>query len=117
VHPRYRTPAVAIVAQAMWTSLLLLSAEARDLVNYTGFSILLFSGVAVAALFVLRAREPQAERPFSAWGYPVLPGLYVVAAAAILINGLIRDPGPTGAGALIIAAGIPLYFWFARRTR
>lgn len=117
VHPRYKTPAVAIVAQALWTSILLLSAEARDLVNYTGFSILLFSGVAVAALFVLRAREPQAKRPFSAWGYPILPGLYVAAAAAILINGLIRDPGPTGAGVLIIAAGIPLYLWLRPKAQ
>jgi len=114
VHPRFRTPAVAILAQAAWSSLLILSAQADTLVNYTGFSILLFSGVAVVALFVLRSREPGAQRPFRAWGYPVVPGLYVVASAAILLNGLIRDPGPTGTGALIIAAGVPLYYWFSR---
>jgi APA family basic amino acid/polyamine antiporter len=112
VHPRYRTPANSIVAQAVWSSLLVLSAKADALVNYTGFSIVLFSGVAVAALFVLRARQPQAERPFRAWGYPLAPGLYAVASALILMNGLWRDPGPTGAGALIILLGVPLYFWF-----
>ena len=117
VHPRFRTPGVAIVAQAVWASLLVLSAKADALVNYTGFAIVLFSGVAVVALFVLRTREPSAERPFRTWGYPWLPGLYVIASALILINGLMRNPGPTGAGALIIAAGVPLYVWFARKTR
>jgi APA family basic amino acid/polyamine antiporter len=112
VHPRYRTPANSIVAQAAWSSLLVLTAKADALVNYTGFSIVLFSGIAVAALFVLRARDPRAERPFRAWGYPLAPGLYAVASALILVNGLWRDPGPTGAGALIILLGVPLFFWF-----
>ena len=115
VHARYRTPAVAIVAQAAWSSLLVLTAKADALLTYTGFAIVLFSGVAVVALFVLRAKQPSAERPFRAWGYPVAPGVYVVASAAILLNGLYRAPGPTGGGAVIIAAGIPLYFFFKRR--
>jgi APA family basic amino acid/polyamine antiporter len=115
VHPRYKTPAAAIVAQALWSSLLVLSAKADALLTYTGFAIVLFSGVAVVSLFVLRARQPQAERPFRAWGYPIAPGVFAVASAAILINGLVRDPGPTGAGALIILAGIPLYFFFRKR--
>jgi APA family basic amino acid/polyamine antiporter len=85
-------------------------------VNYTGFAITLFLGLAVAGLFVLRAREPHAERPFRALGYPVAPAIYVIASALILLNGLWRDPGPTGAGAIIIALGIPVYFWFRRRA-
>jgi APA family basic amino acid/polyamine antiporter len=116
VHPRYKTPAVAIVAQAIWSSVLVLTAQANTLVNYTGFAIVLFSGVAVVALFVLRAKYPNAERPFRAWGYPLAPGIYAVASAAILLNGLYRAPGPTGAGVLIIAAGIPLYLLFRRRA-
>jgi APA family basic amino acid/polyamine antiporter len=115
VHPRYRTPAAAIVAQAMWSSLLVLTATADALVNYTGFAIVLFSGVAVVALFVLRRKEPDAERPFRAWGYPVAPAIYAVASALILVNGLYRAPGPTGAGALVIAAGVPVYFFFRRK--
>jgi len=116
VHPRHRTPSVAIVAQAVWSSLLVLASGAADaLVNYTGFAIVLFSGVAVAALFVLRLREPDVPRPFRAWGYPVLPALYVVVSLLILGNGLLSNPVPTGAGALVIAAGIPVYLWFRRR--
>jgi APA family basic amino acid/polyamine antiporter len=114
VHPRYRTPASAIVAQAIWSSILVLTATADALVNYTGFAIVLFSGVAVAAVFVLRRREPDAPRPFRAWGYPLAPAIYALASAAIVVNGLYRAPGPTGAGALIIVAGVPAYFAFRR---
>jgi APA family basic amino acid/polyamine antiporter len=117
VHPRYRTPGASIVAQAAWSSLLVLTATADALVNYTGFAILLFSGIAVVSLFVLRRREPDAARPFRAWGYPVAPAIYALASAAILVNGLLRAPGPDGAGALIIAAGLPAYAVFRRRAR
>jgi APA family basic amino acid/polyamine antiporter len=116
VHPRYRTPAAAIVAQAIWSSVLVLTATAEALVNYTGFAIVLFSGVAVVALFVLRRREPDVERPFRAWGYPMAPAIYAIASILILVNALYRAPGPTGAGALIIAAGLPVYFFFRRQA-
>jgi basic amino acid/polyamine antiporter, APA family len=116
VHGRYRTPAVAIVAQSLWSTLLVLSATADALVTYTGFGLVLFAGMAVLALFVLRRREPDAQRPFKAWGYPIAPAIYIVASAAILINGLYRAPAPTGTGALIIAAGIPLYVLFATKS-
>jgi APA family basic amino acid/polyamine antiporter len=112
VHPRYKTPSSAIVSQAAWSSVLVLTATADALVNYTGFAIVLFSGVAVAALFVLRRRAPDAPRPFRAWGYPLAPAIYAIASGAIIVNGLFRAPGPTGAGALIIAAGLPVYLLF-----
>jgi len=115
VHPRYKTPAVAIVAQSLWASALVLSAKADALINYTGFAIWLFSGIAVAALFVLRRREPNAARPFSTWGYPVLPALYLIVALMVIVNALYTDPGPVGTGAAIILAGVPLYYFFKRR--
>ena len=115
VHSRYKTPAVSILAQATWSSLLVLTAGADALVTYTGFAIVLFSGVAVVALFVLRAREPNTERPFRAWGYPVAPGIYVIASALILMNGLMNDPKTTGFGAIVILLGIPLFLLFRRR--
>jgi basic amino acid/polyamine antiporter, APA family len=116
VHPRYRTPSSSIVAQAVWSSLLVLTATADALVTYTGFAIVLFSGMAVIALFVLRRRMPDAPRPFRAWGYPLAPAIYALASLAILVNGLYRAPGATGAGAVIIAAGLPVYFLFKRHA-
>ena len=117
VHPRYRTPAIAIVAQAVWSGLLVLSGGADALIRYTGFTVILFSNVAVVALFVLRAREPDAPRPFSALGYPIAPAIFIAASSLIVANAIYRDPGPSSAGIGIILAGIPLYFFFARRRR
>jgi basic amino acid/polyamine antiporter, APA family len=116
VHPTYKTPAVSILAQTAWASALVLSAKADALINYTGFAIWLFSGIAVAALFVLRRREPNAQRPFSTWGYPVLPALYLIVAVMVIVNALYTDPGPVGAGAAIILAGVPLFYFFKRKT-
>jgi APA family basic amino acid/polyamine antiporter len=115
VHERYRTPAIAILAQAAWSSLLVLSATADTLVTYTGFTLVLFSGIAVLSLFVLRRADAGKQRAFVAWGYPVMPAIYVVASVAILVNGLVRAPGPTGAGALIIGLGVPVYWMFRSR--
>jgi len=117
VHPRYRTPAVSILAQATWSALLVLTAGADALVNYTGFAIVLFSGIAVVSLFVLRAREPNAERPFRTWGYPFAPAIYVIASAAILTNALYSQPETTRNGAIVILAGVPLYLLFRRRRQ
>jgi APA family basic amino acid/polyamine antiporter len=115
VHPRYRTPAAAIAAQAVWAGLLVLSGSADTLTNYTGFAIVLFAGVAVAALFVLRAREPRAPRPFKAIGYPIAPAIFTLACLAIVINSAYSRPRSTAAGLVVMAAGIPLYVWLTRR--
>jgi APA family basic amino acid/polyamine antiporter len=117
IHSRYRTPAAAIVAQAIWSGLLVLSGGASALTRYTGFAVVLFSGVAVAALFVLRFREPSAPRPFRAVGYPVAPAIFILASLAIVLNAVYSDPGPAGAGLGLIGAGVPLYIWFSRRQR
>jgi basic amino acid/polyamine antiporter, APA family len=117
VHPRYRTPAAAIVAQAIWSGVLVLSGGATALTQYTGFAVVLFSGVAVAALFVLRFREPSAPRPFRALGYPVAPAIFVLASLAIVLNALYTDPRQTAIGLGVILAGVPLYIWLTRRRQ
>ena len=119
VHQRYRTPVVSILAQAAWSGVLVLSGSAATLTNYTGFAVVLFSGVAVSAVFVLRWREPNAVRPFKAWGYPYAPAIFAVASLAIVLNALWSDLlaplvtgtdwGPSAAGLIIIAAGVPVY--------
>jgi basic amino acid/polyamine antiporter, APA family len=112
IHPRFKTPAVSIAAQAAFAILLVLTGSLDALANYVGFSITLFLGLAVAAVFVLRKREPDAPRPFKALGYPVTPAIYVVASAAIVINAYYSDLQRTLIGTAIILAGIPLYFFF-----
>ena len=118
VHPRYRTPAVAIVAQGLWSAVLVLTGGFAQLIEYTGFAVVLFSGIAGVALFVLRSRAPDEPRPFKAWGYPYVPALFVGASALIVMNAVWRSPGPALSGGAIIVAGLPLYAWLSyRRTR
>ena len=94
VHPRFRTPAVAIVAQGVWSCLLVLSGTFGQLIDYTGFAVVLFTGVAVMALFVLRRRLPSEPRPFKAWGYPVAPFVYAVGSMLIVANAIWRQSRP-----------------------
>jgi APA family basic amino acid/polyamine antiporter len=115
VHPRFQTPAVSIAAQAAFAILLVLTGSLDALANYVGFAITLFLGLAVAAVFVLRSREPDAPRPFKALGYPVTPAIFVLASLAIVLNAFYSDLRRTLVGAAIILAGIPLFYWFKRR--
>ena len=112
VHPKFRTPSAAIVAQAIWASILIMWGGADTLTTYTGFAVTLFATIAVAAVFVLRRREPNAERPFSAWGYPFTPALFVVVGTATVLNAVYSAPYTTLAGLAVMAAGIPLYLYF-----
>jgi APA family basic amino acid/polyamine antiporter len=117
VHPKYATPALSIVAQGGWATVLILTGSLDALGNYVGFAITLFAGIAVAAVFVLRSREPHAPRPFKALGYPFTPAVFVVVSLLMVVNAIYREPGPSGAGLLLIAAGAPLYWWFSSRKR
>jgi len=125
VHPAYKTPAFSIVAQTIWVSLLILTGSGNALATYTGFSITLFLGVAVFALFVLRRREPNAPRPFKALGYPIAPAIFTIACFVILANALYTDlvkpmtagtpVGPSAWGLLVIGLGLPVYFFFSKK--
>ena len=115
IHPRFRAPTSAIVAQALWSGVLVLSGTLSQLVSYTGFALVLFSGIAVSAVFVLRRRHPDADRPFRAWGYPWAPALFVMASALIVLNELWRNPGTSAAGVAVIATGVPIYWWLRKK--
>ena len=115
IHPAYGTPSRSVIAQAIWATVLVLTGSLDALGNYVGFAITLFAGVAVAAVFVLRSREPQAPRPFKAWGYPFTPAIFVLASLAIVVNAVYTNPVVTGWGLLVILAGIPVYWWFSSR--
>ena len=117
VHPKYRTPHISIVAQALWATVLILTGSLDALGNYVAFAITLFAGIAVAAVFVLRRRDPSAPRPFKAIGYPLTPAIFVIASLAIVVNAIVTNPRVTGLGLLVILAGIPIYLWFTGRTK
>lgn len=107
---RFSVPSNALVLQAVWASILCLSGSYGDLLDYCTFSSLVFYIITIIGLFVLRRKMPHADRPYKAFGYPVIPLLYIVITILICIDLLIYKTFNTGMGLLIMAAGIPVYF-------
>jgi basic amino acid/polyamine antiporter, APA family len=118
VHPRFHTPSVALVVQALLSiALLLLGANFRQLFSLAIFAEWLFYMIAGSTVFVLRQREPDAPRPYRMPGYPVVPAMFVLVAAVLLVY-TFKDNWPnSGYGLLVILAGIPVFLWFAARKR
>jgi APA family basic amino acid/polyamine antiporter len=105
-----QSPQSALIMQAIWASLLTLSGSYGDLLDYVVFAVLLFYILTVAAVFVLRKKQPDLERPYKVFAYPVLPAIYIVFAAAICVSLLIWKPNYSYPGLAIVLAGIPVYF-------
>jgi basic amino acid/polyamine antiporter, APA family len=114
LHPRYHTPIFGLVVQAVWASVLCLSGTYNQLLDYVIFASLLFYFLTTLALFRLRKKRPDLPRPVKAFGYPVLPGLYILAALALMVVLLVEKPLYTGAGLVIVALGIPIYLVWRR---
>ena len=122
LHPTYRTPGLAIVLQTSWSCILVLSGTYGQLLNYVVFADWIFFGMTVGTLLVFRRAFPLEGRPagsFRAPGHPVLPILFMVAAAAVVLSVVWADPASAMRGALLLAAGIPVFYWFkgAKRRR
>ena len=107
---QFNVPAWALWLQCLWACLLCFSGTYNDLINYCTFASLIFYIVTIAGLFVLRKREPNTLRPYKALGYPFLPALYILAAGGICIALLFLDTRNSGAGLIIVAFGLPIYF-------
>jgi APA family basic amino acid/polyamine antiporter len=116
VHPTYRTPVASLVVQAIWTSILCLSGTYGQLLDYIIFAVLVFYILTIVALFVLRKTRPEAERPYKAIGYPVLPAIYILMALFIDVVLLRYKPQYTWPGLIIVLLGIPVYFLWSRRS-
>jgi APA family basic amino acid/polyamine antiporter len=103
-------PGMALMVQAIWASLLCLSGTYGDLLDYVVFAVLIFYILTIAGVFILRKRMPNVERPYKAFGYPILPVLYIIVASAICVDLLIFKPNFTWPGLIIVLVGIPVYF-------
>jgi len=110
-------PAFGIGAQGVWSGLLILTGTYEALLTYTGFAVVLFGTLGVASLFVLRRRAPDAARPFRVPGYPLVPALFVAVGAAMVGQSVLRAPGPSLAGLLVVGLGAPVYLWTRRRAK
>ena len=110
-------PAVGLVLQGMWSILLVFSGSYDELLDFVMFTVIVFYVLTVVGLFVLRCRQPDLDRPYRAFGYPVLPGLYVLACVAICVVLLIVKPENTWPGLIMTLAGIPVYFFWRMRGK
>lgn len=123
-------PGSALIYQGIWITLLILMRTREvdaagvvtygnlynDLLNYVVFAVLLFYALTIAGIFSLRKKRPNLERPYRAFGYPVIPGLYIVAAAAIMFALLLYQTKTAGAGLVIVLLGLPVYLWLRRTS-
>ena len=109
IHPKYRTPARALIFQGILASLMALTGTFEELTNLFIFAGWIFYGFAVVALFRMRKTEPDLPRPYRCWGYPWVPGLFVAGALALTVNIWLQRPGRSSIGLLLILAGLPFY--------
>lgn len=117
IHPRFRTPGFSILIQAIWASVLTLLGSFEQIFTFSMFMAILFWIWATASVFTLRKKRPDLPRPYKTWGYPIVPAIFIITSGAILLNTLLEKPVEAMAGILLTALGIPVYFYWARRSK
>lgn len=117
IHPRFGTPLVASVASAVISIVLIMSGTFQQLTTLVVFSSVIYTTLAIAAVFVLRRKRPDLQRPYRVLGYPVVPILVLMLNAGLMLNSLLEDPQSSLIGLLVPAFGIPAYYYFRRANK
>jgi basic amino acid/polyamine antiporter, APA family len=115
IHPRYNTPAIAIITSCVWSIVLALSGTFEQLLTYVVFIGWIFYALGAAAVIALRIKRPDAVRPFRVPLYPLTPILFVLAAAVIVVNTVVTQPMQAAIGIGVVLAGAPAYIIWRRR--
>jgi APA family basic amino acid/polyamine antiporter len=110
VHPTFRTPSHAIAAQAIWASVLAATGAYRQIFTRVVYTEWLFFALMAGGLFVLR-RRPDYQPEYRAWGYPIVPAVFIVVSLAIVINQFVSAPADAAIGLGFVALGVPVYYW------
>jgi basic amino acid/polyamine antiporter, APA family len=117
VHPKFRTPSTSIIAQTLLAVILLLvGGNFRQFFSLAIFAEWLFYMITASTVFIFRKREPNLARPYKVWGYPVVPSLFVLASAILLYYTFSENVRYSVIGTLVILAGVPVFYGFARRS-
>jgi APA family basic amino acid/polyamine antiporter len=117
IHPRFKTPAFAVVAGSAWAIVLAATGTFEQLLTYVVFTGWLFYALGAASIFVYRRRTNETKLPYRVPGYPLTPLLFIVAAAALVLNTIISQPGRAAIGLGIVALGTPAYVLWNRSHR
>jgi APA family basic amino acid/polyamine antiporter len=115
VNPERRVPTASVTLMAAMGVILVLTGTFQDVTALLVFGSWTFHGLTTLALFRLRAREPNLPRPYRAWGYPIVPGLFVLLAFALSVSIIIERPVRSLLGVAVILVGIPVYYYWSRR--
>ena len=116
VHPRYRTPHVAIVMTCVWSALLTLTGTYEQLFTWVTFASVAFGVLGGLAIFRLRRLKPDLDRPYRTWGYPWVPALFVGALGVLVVNTALERPTESAIGVVLVSLGLPAYwYWSAQR--
>lgn len=116
IHPVYNTPNPALWMQGIWACLLVLSGSFDQLTDMLIFAAFFFYGATAFGVFLLRRREPDAERPYKVWGYPLVPALFVLFCAALIVITCFTHPREAGLGVVLMLTGVPFYWWWNRKN-
>ena len=111
IHPRYATPHTSLVAQGLWSCLLVLSGTFDTITDYVMFASWLFYMLGAYGVIVLRKKMPDVPRPYKVWGYPYTPMIFVIFSFLFLVNTLVSDYENAAMGLLLILLGLPFYYW------
>jgi basic amino acid/polyamine antiporter, APA family len=116
IHPRFRTPWVAIVAQGIWASALAATGAYRELFTRVIYTEWLFFALMAAGLFVLR-RRPDYQPPYRTWGYPLVPLIFIAASLFIVVHQVTVDAWEALIGLGFVALGVPVYYYLSHAHR
>jgi len=117
IHPKYNTPSKAILIQAVWSSVLVFSGSFDQLTDMLIFAAFIFYGATTLGVFILRKKMPDAPRPYKAWGYPLVPALFIIFCIALIIVTMIGKPREALIGLALIGSGLPFYFYWNQRIQ
>jgi APA family basic amino acid/polyamine antiporter len=117
VSPRTHVPIRALVVQCFWACVVALSGEYDTLTDYAIFALTLFYALVAGSIFIYRRREPNTERPYRTWGYPVVPILFLIVSVALIIQTVINTPRQSAIGLFLILLGVPVYWLLDRRSQ
>jgi APA family basic amino acid/polyamine antiporter len=117
IHPAFGTPTSAILLQAIWACLLILTGTFGTLFTYVSVIITLFSALTVGSVIVLRWKRPELKRPYKLWGYPIVPILFILAHLWIVWGSVVEKPRDSLIGVFIVALGIPAYLIWRNRLK
>ncbi|HEX3009155.1 MAG TPA: amino acid permease [Bacteroidales bacterium] len=117
IHPKYNTPNYALWIQALWASMLVMSGSFDQLTDMLVFAAFFFYGATALGVFVMRIREPERERSYKVWGYPVVPALFVLFCVSLVIITFFTNPREAIVGIILMLTGVPFYLFWNKRSK